>query len=398
MSKIAAEYIDINILKPWDKNPRKNDHAVSEVVQSIERFGFSSPIIARRSDNVIIAGHTRWKAAKEIGLQEVPVRYMDLDIVDSQLLAIADNKLNERATWDDSLLEEIIQELSGEDLSGIGFDDNELQDIIDKASETDIKEESEELPELEAEVHSVEGEIYELGPHRLLCGDSTKKENWDLLLDNENVDMIFTDPPYGMFLNADYSDMKSEFKGAMGGNKYKQVIGDNEDFKPELITSVFDIFANVKEIFLWGADYYSEYLPDKNAGSWIVWDKRGQESYDKMYGSCFELCWSKSKHKRDIARVTWAGIFGMGGLDKSRYHPTQKPVKLISWFFERWGKNGDIVADFYGGSGSTLLGCARNDRLCRIIELDPQYCDVIRRRWTRYAKENGLEVGSGGLE
>ena len=124
MSKTAAEYIDINILKPWDKNPRKNDHAVPEVMESIQRFGFSSPIIARKSDNVIIAGHTRWKAAKQIGLTEVPVRFMDLDIVDSQLLAIADNKLNERASWDDNLLEEVLNGLAGEDLTGLGFDDD----------------------------------------------------------------------------------------------------------------------------------------------------------------------------------------------------------------------------------------------------------------------------------
>lgn len=396
MKKIAAEYIDINTLKPWDKNPRKNDHAVAEIVASIERFGFSSPIIARKSDNVIIAGHTRWKAAKQIGLKEVPVRFMDLDVVDSQLLAIADNKLNERATWDDNVLEQVLNELAEEDLTGLGFDDDELDNLL-QSTTAESQDENEELPELEEEVHSQVGEVYELGPHRLMCADSTNQDNWNELLNGDKVNMIFTDPPYGMFLDANYSSMDNPMTGG-GGKKYKQVIGDNEDFKPELITSIFDIFPKVKEIFLWGADYYAEYLQDKNRGSWIVWDKRVQENLDKMYGSSFELCWSKSRHKREIARITWACTFGMGGIDSHRHHPTQKPVKLVSWFFERWGKPGDIVADFYGGSGSTLLGCASNDRICRLMELDPQYCDVIRRRWTKYAKENGLEVGSGGLE
>ena len=400
MSKTAAEYINIEQLKPWDKNPRKNDHAVIEVKQSIQRFGFSAPIIARKSDNVIIAGHTRWKAAKEIGLKEVPVRFMDLDVVDSQLLAIADNKLNERADWDEDLLEQVLQDLAGEDLTGIGFDDNELQDIIDKISDTDTKEENEDLPELEEEVYSKEGEIYELGPHRLLCGDSTLKENWEKLLGDEKVNMILTDPPYGMNLNVEISNRKGG-KGTWihKAKNYTPVIGDNEDFKDSLITSIFAIFPNVEEIFIWGADYFAELIPNRKKGSWFVWDKRFGVENMKLTFSEFELCWSKKKHHRCISRITWSGILGTEQeFDHKRHHPTQKPIKLINWMFEQYGKEKDIVIDFYGGSGSTLLGCAASNRICRLIELDPKYCDVIRRRWTRYATENGLEVGTGGLE
>jgi DNA modification methylase len=162
---------------------------------------------------------------------------------------------------------------------------------------------------------------------------------------------------------------------------YENVIGDAEDFSPELITSIFENFSYTKEIFIWGADYFSELLPNKNTGSWIVWDKRKEGGTDKLFGSSFELCWSKAKHKRDIARILWAGYFGMGGEDtKTRIHPTQKPVELARWFFERWGKDGDIVVDVFAGSGFSIVACENLSRKCRAIEISPNYCAVILER------------------
>ena len=164
-----------------------------------------------------------------------------------------------------------------------------------------------------------------------MCGDSTSIADIDKLLNDNKIDMIFTDPPYGMNLDTDFSGMKSKiFKG---GNGYDAGIVD--DFNPEMINTIMAL--DIKETFLWGADYFAELLPNKNDGSWIVWDKRANgnddiaEDYssDKMYGSCFELCWSRTKHKRDIARVKWAGMFGMEKQDnKKRLHPTQKPLEL----------------------------------------------------------------------
>jgi len=243
-----------------------------------------------------------------------------------------------------------------------------------------------------------------LGQHRLMCGDSTSVDAVDVLMAGEKAQMVFTDPPYGMRLDADFSGMKSnprmfDGKGLLGGRKYDNVIGDHNDFVPELISTVFACFGYCAEIFMWGADYYAELIPSKNDGSWIVWDKRLDESADKMFGSGFELCWSKSKHKRDLARVKWAGVFGTEKeQERSRCHPTQKPVELAKWFFERWGNAGDCVVDLYGGSGSTLLACAQSNRIARLMELDPRYCDVIRRRWTRFAKANNLDAGSGALD
>jgi len=234
-----------------------------------------------------------------------------------------------------------------------------------------------------------------------MCGDSTDKVQVDRLMDGEKADMVFTDPPYGMFLNADYSDMKanndfSKAKGVKGSVKHDNVIGDHEDFKPELIMTVLENFAYCKEVFLWGADYYAELLKEKNTGSWIVWDKRenadGETNMDKMFGSSFELCWSKAKHKRDIARVKWAGIFGTEKEhDKKRFHPTQKPSLLVEWFFDKWGNAGDNVADLYGGSGSTLIACEKTNRKCRMMELDNRYVDVIIQRWCDFTGIYNIE-------
>jgi DNA modification methylase len=285
-------------------------------------------------------------------------------------------------------------------------------DFTDQSGEIAETEGDDEAPEVDekSEPVSKRGEMYELGNSILMCGDSTNAEDVARLMGGEKADMVFTDPPYGMGLDTDYSSMKNKLEFAEGkniknGKKYAQGIVDA--FKPELITTVFENFGYCKEIFLWGADYFAEMLEDKNNGSWVVWDKRASaendlekdESADKMYGSCFELCWSKNKHKRDIARVKWAGVFGTEQeFDHKRYHPTQKPIKLVEWFLTRYAKKGWLVVDLFGGSGSTLIGCEKNEMRCRTMELDPHYCDVIRKRYTLFAKQNGLKITSGCLE
>ena len=143
---------------------------------------------------------------------------------------------------------------------------------------------------------------------------------------------------------------------------------------------------------MWGADYYAELLPNKNDGSWVVWDKRGDESADKMYGSTFELCWSKAKHKRMMARVKWAGIFGMEKEhDKKRVHPTQKPVELVTWFFDYFSlKDKKNVVDLYGGSGSTIIASEKVGKSAFVMELDPKYCDVIVKRWEDFTGKKAI--------
>ena len=381
----------IESIIPYDKNPRLNDEAVKYVAESIKQFGFKVPIIIGQ-DNVIIAGHTRLKAAKELGYETVPCVIAD-DLTPEQVKAfrLADNKVAEYSEWDFDLLGDELDDILNIDMESFGFD-FEIEEEEPEVQEDDYEA---ELPE---EPKAKYGDIYQLGNHRLMCGDSTSIDDVEKLMDGNKADMVFTDPPYGMDLDTDYSSMKSEiFKGGIGGNKYDAGIVD--DFNPEMINTIMTLGA--KETFLWGADYFSELLPDKNDGSWIVWDKRAngndnvEEDYssDKMYGSCFELCWSKNKHKRDIARVKWAGIFGMEKQDvKKRIHPTQKPLEFCEWFIKRYSKSEENIVDLFGGSGSTLIACEQLNRKCFMMELDPKYVDVIIDRWEKFTGQKAVLI------
>ena len=362
-------------LIPYEKNPRKNDQAVDKVAASIEEFGFKVPIVIDK-DGVVVAGHTRLKAALKLGLEKVPCIVAD-DLTEEQIKAfrLADNKTAEFADWDFENLAEELADINDIDMSEFGFD-------IDALDDEEPETEEDETPQ-DAESRCRRGDLWKLGGCRLLCGDSTDSATIDRLMDGKKADIIFTDPPYGMDLDTDFSSMTS--KMAEGGNQYDQ--GKVDEFHPEMIDIIMTI--PTKEAFLWGADYYAELLPDKNAGSWFVWDKRGQgedeeadESSDKMYGSCFELCWSKKKHKREIARVRWAGLFGLSEEpEQKRFHPTQKPIKLVAWFLNRYSTENDIVVDLYGGSGSTLIACEQLKRRCYMCEIDEHYCDIILQRW-----------------
>ena len=381
-------------LIPYVKNSRTHsDEQVAQIAASIKEFGWTNPILVDGS-NGIIAGHGRLMAARKLGFKEVPtIELADLTETQKKAYIIADNRLALNAGWDNEMLTIELNELlaDGFALEMLGFDPKELSALLEPEEVEGLTGED-EAPPLPEEPKTKLGDIYQLGNHRLMCGDSTSIDAVDKLMDGQKADMVFTDPPYGMFLNADYSDMDSKFKGSKGGNKYDKVIGDHNDFTPELINTIFACFSYCKEIFMWGADYYAELLPNKNEGSWVVWDKRGDESADKMYGSTFELCWSKARHKRMMARVKWAGIFGMEKEhDKKRVHPTQKPVELVVWFFDYFSlKDKKNVVDLYGGSGSTLIASEKVGKKAFVMELDPKYCDVIVKRWEDFTGKKAV--------
>jgi DNA modification methylase len=392
------QLIKISQVKSNPNNPRliKNDK-FKKLVKSVQDFPEMlelRPIVVDEN-MIVLGGNMRLKACKEAGLKEVWIEVADLTEQQKKEFTIKDNVGFGEWEWDMLANEWEQTELEDWGLDGFPFEDKVLE-----AEEDDFA-----VPD-EIKTDIVLGDLFEIGEHRLLCGDSTDSDQVAKLMNGMKADMVFTDPPYGMFLDADYSDMDSKFKGSSGGNKYDKVIGDNNDFTPELINTIFACFSDTKEIFIWGADYFAELIPNKNEGSWIVWDKRANngddieadKSSDKMYGSCFELCWSKTKHKRDIARVKWAGIFGMEKEDtKKRQHPTQKPTILAQWFFNKWGKQKDIVADLFLGSGSTMVASHQLKRKCYGMELDPKYCQVIIDRMRKLdpnlvIKRNGINI------
>lgn len=399
MKKHEFKELKICDLIPYANNSRTHSNdQVSQIVSSIKEFGFTNPVLVDE-DGGIIAGHGRVMAAKKLGLEVAPcIELKGLTEAQKKAYIIADNQLPLNAGWDLDKLQleiETLKELDF-DIDLLGFDDDFLNDLLPEEEVEGLTDED-EVPEPPEEPVSVLGDIWLLGDHRLMCGDSTSIDDVDKLMNGKKADMVFTDPPYGMFLDADYSSMGSKFKGSNGGNKYDNIKGDHSDFDPSLINTVFANFDYCKEVFLWGADYYAEHLPNKNNGSWVVWDKRGDESADKMYGSTFELCWSKARHKRMLARIKWAGIFGTEKEhDKKRHHPTQKPVSLIDWFFDYYSlQDRKTVVDLYGGAGSTLLSSEKNNKHCFMMELDEKYVDVIINRWQNFTGEKATLESTG---
>lgn len=394
------EYRKLSELRKLPGNPRtikkKDMDTLKQSVKDNPDYFEARPLILsnRTGELVILAGNQRYEAAKALGMDKVPTMLLEgLTEEREKEIVIRDNVSN--GDWD---MDELANAWADLPLDEWGLEIGALANTDEAEIEEDEAPEADET----TEANSEPGRVYKLGRHRLMCGDSTDSGSVAILMDGQKADMVFTDPPYGMNLDTDYSSMKSEIlKGGLGGKKYDR--GKIDDFHPEMIDAALALGA--KETFLWGADYFAEFLPNKNDGSWIVWDKRANGngdteedcSSDRMYGSCFELCWSKTKHKRDIARVKWAGIFGMASQDQAkRIHPTQKPLELCSWFIKRYGKNCDVVVDLFGGSGSTLIACEQLGRKCYMMELDPKYCDVIRKRYWKLTtgSEEGWQEGT----
>lgn len=395
------EKIGIDKLIPYARNARTHsDEQVAQIAASIREFGFNNPVLIA-DDDTIIAGHGRVMAARKLNLSEVPcIRLSHLSETQRKAYILADNKLALNAGWENSLLSVELEELvnNGFDISLTGFTQEEM-DALKPVEVTEGLTDEDETPEVPDEPVTRLGDIWLLGKHRVMCGDSTSIDAVEKLMDGQKADMVFTDPPYGMFLDTDYDSMFAADKAhRKTGKRFDEVAGDHDDFAPELISTIFTAFPDTKEVFIWGADYFSELIPNRKNGSWVVWDKRTNENMDKVSGNTFELCWSKQKHKRLIARILWSGHHGMAKDDtKTRVHPTQKPVELVSWFFDQWGKNCKSVADLFGGSGSTLMACEKTNREARLMELDPKYCDVIVKRWQNFTGKKATLESTGQL-
>lgn len=391
--------IKTNELIPYRNNAKRhNKKQVEQVANSIKRFGFVQPIVIDKNNEIII-GHCRYLSAKQLDLETVPaLRVENLTEDEIKALRLADNKLNE-SEWD---LDLALPELKGLDI--------ELQELtgFDKELLIEPEERDDEVPEVPETPRTVLGDIYELpasagGYHRVMCGDSTMIDQVEKLMNGQKADMVFTDPPYGMNLDTNYTKIKPDTeasrkfqkaKGERTNKNYSRVIGDDKEWEFESANH-FDC----PEQFWWGADWYRRTLPV--GGSFFVWDKRENDdgsNLDSMFGSCFELCWSKTRHKREIARIKYAGLLGTEREDvKKRLHPTQKPVLLGEWFINKFSKENQLIADIFLGSGSTLIACEKTERVCYGMELDEHYVDVIVQRYVDYTgntkiKLNGQEI------
>lgn len=396
---IQVQYIPIDLLKEWDRNPRKNDSAVERLSKLIQSHGFINPVIATE-DNIIRAGHTRVKAAKKAGLKEVPVILIDMDEKQAQAFAIADNKSSEWAEWDFTKLKDLIEELDdGQfDLELTGFDTQEIENLM-----TFVPEDEPEVLESKEDDFNAEppktpitvlGDLYELNNHRLHCADSTDITAVEKLMNGKKADMVFTDPPYGV----DYDGGQE----TMYNNHGKQTNVKREKLANDSSVNIYQNFIPLLKLFtsnifyiFYGAgtepEFYNAIKDNKiELINTLIWNKpKGSGALGANYKPCYE---SFIYGKIPKGQRLWSGkhdqwtVFD-SSKDKCKDHPTQKPIKLIiDLLLNHIAK---LIADPFLGSGTTLIASEELNRICYGQELSPNYCDVIVKRYVTYMrKEN----------
>ena len=375
---MKIEEINIDDITPYQKNPRKNDKAVDTVATSIKEYGMKQPIVVD-INNVVVVGDTRLKALKKLGYKTAPIiRAEDLNQAQIKGYRLMDNKSNEMAEWDDELLNQELEELKDMDfdVNLTGFEDTEIKSEDSKSEEDDY-----ELPaEEEIKTNIQKGDIFQIGNHRLMCGDATSEEDVDKLMNGQKADMVFTDPPYGINVPSDNSKRGKKTSLMKGGLKHVEFKDDSTQYA----IKAFKICEELKiPVQVWfGANYYAHSIPETN--NWLVWDKRVEEKMSNTNSDC-ELAWVKSENNSvRIFRHLWNGLIKESENKERRVHPTQKPIKLAEWCFNRYCPEGKKILELFGGSGSTLIACEQLNRNCYMMELDPKYCQVIIDRIKKY--------------
>ncbi|CDM23057.1 Adenine-specific methyltransferase [Castellaniella defragrans 65Phen] len=405
---MTIDLLSINLrpvaaLIPYIRNARThNDAQVAQIAASIQEFGWTNPILVD-GDNGVIAGHGRLLAARKLGLETVPVIELS-HLTDAQKRAyiLADNRLAMNAGWDEELLRLELGDLQGLDfdLNLLGFDDEELENLLaDGAEGNEGLTDEDAVPEVQENPITQPGDLWICGPHRVLCGDATKAEDYARLLDGGLADMAFTDPPY----NVNYANSA---KDKMRGTN-RPILNDNlgEDFQGFLIAASTNLLSVTK-----GAVYIamsSSELDTLQAafraagGKWstfIIWAKNtftlGRADYQRQYEPIL-YGW------KDGTDHYWCGARDQGDVwqikkpAKNDLHPTMKPVELVERAVRNSSKTRDVVLDPFGGSGTTVIACEKTDRAARLIELDPKYVDVIVRRWQEFTGQTASREADG---
>ena len=397
------EHWPIERLLPYIRNARTHSEAqIAQIAASIAEFGFTAPILAG-SDGVIVAGHGRLAAARKLGLASVPVVVLEhLTPTQRRALVIADNKIAENAGWDEELLRLELAELQEADfdLALTGFDADELLEImVGEESTTEGHTDEDAAPEVPVTPVSKSGDVWIMGQHRLLCGDSTDAASYTLLMAGEKAAMTFTDPPYGV-------NYANSAKDKMRGTNCP-ILNDNlgEDFEPFLKAALTPMIAHCQ-----GAIYIAMSSSELDTlqsafraagGKWstfIIWAKNtftlGRSDYQRQYEPIL-YGWPEGATRH------WCGDRDQGDVwhfNKPRVndlHPTMKPVELVERAIRNSSRPSDVVLDPFGGSGTTLIAAEKSGRQARLIELDPKYVDVIVRRWQEYAWAQAVRESDG---
>ena len=373
-------YKKINEINQYEKNPRKNDEAVNYVAESIKEFGFKVPIIVDK-DLTIVAGHTRYKAAKKLKIKEIPCIIAD-DLTPEQVKAfrLADNKVGEIAEWDIDLLGDELNDIVNIDMSEFGFDIGDIDISIGNTKEVEEDDFEVELPE---EPMTKLGDIYQLGEHRLMCGDSTDRANVEKLMDGAKADMVFTDPPYGVDYEGINNDSRSGLEELLNGAFSNMMINSKEGSSVYCFHSdrCADIFHKV----------FRQYC---HFSSMIIWEKQSlvlsQTDYQSIHEPCMYGWFNNGNHNfYGDRKQTSVWKYDRKSIEG---HTTPKPILLICNALNMSSKQKENILDLFGGSGSTLIACEQLDRKCYMMELDPKYVDVIIKRWEEFTGKKAIKL------
>jgi DNA modification methylase len=397
----AAEWVEISKLTMWVKNPRKNDENVARVVDSIKRFGFGAPIVARRENGEVIAGHTRLKAAMRLKLAQVPVRYLDISEHEAHLLALADNRLNELSPWDVDGLQEVMGEFSLGDLDLAGWSGEDIEamglELLDgglgDSSSGEVSED--EVPDPPTVAITKLGDVWELGRHRLICGDSTLPVTFAQLMRDDRAGLMTTDPPYGLSVTGGTHDPREP--NYLKGADRKTIANDEltgENLERFLRAAFKASLARLSP----GASWYIWYAGTETRGFMNAADELGGFKHVLMwvkpnfvFGRCdyhyrHEPClygwvpgaahaWLGSRNQSSVFEVARDGAVG------ELKHPTVKPVRLYTIPIENHLGSDGSVLDPFSGSGPAFSAAEQTGRRCFGVELSPNFCDVIVERW-----------------
>jgi len=428
MNVLNVEYRPLGAVKPYDANPRQNDQAVDAVATSIEQFGFRQPIVVD-NDGVIVVGHTRWKAAVKLGLKQVPVHVAkDLTPAQAKAYRIADNATQDLAAWNLDLLPIELAELQAldVDLSLLGFSEDELARLLDPGVNAGLTD-PDDVPEPPDEAVTQRGDLWLLGDHRLLCGDSSVAVEVDRLVDGATIDMLNMDPPYGVSVEprsstaiaagkSSYPDLSARmhhqgFDVARGvanpARAHKKMRPKDRPLQNDFVSAqAFDEmllawFSNASRVLKPGGSFYcwggyknlGDYpAPLKQAGLYfsqgIVWDKQWPVLTRKDYMGAFEICfygWKEGAGHSFYGPNNVPDLWHVKKINPQQMeHLTAKPAELAVRAMQYSSRAGENVLDLFGGSGSTLIAAEQTGRHAFVSEIDELYCDVICDRFQRF--------------
>jgi len=398
------EHWPMDKLLPYARNARQHsDEQIAQIAASIAEFGFVNPCLVG-ADGVLVAGHGRLAAARKLGLSTVPVVVLDhLTPTQRRALVLADNRLAELSTWDDVLLRIELEALQDEgfDLDLTGFDADALAELLaGEEPEHEGQTEDDAVPEMPEEPVSKPGDVWRLGPHRLVCGDATAAEAYaQLFPDGERADMVFTDPPY----NVNYANSaKDKLRG-----KHRPILNDAlgagfHDFLYDALSLLVAHTRGAIYVAMSSSELDTLQAAFRSAGghwsTFIIWAKNtftlGRADYQRQYEPIL-YGWPEGAERHWCGDRDQGDVWQIKKPQKNDLHPTMKPVELVERAIRNSSRPGDVVLDPFGGSGTTLIAAEKSGRVARLIELDPKYADVIVRRWQDWTGKQTTRESDG---